>query len=296
MNRIESYGARTQGSSSPKGSVNNPYTQAEYLELKENGEWFGGYVVGLGYILYELVIIGSFSDWRSSWMDNLQEDPFCEDDECDDDVSCGDDFESCDMYGGGGHFGETSDSDPICSNEQNGLTEGQNVSIGHCLYDCMAYLSTKLQGLPFTSSDWASIYRYGYNDEGQNNSWLGTKDENDEIYGPNFVIEYHGKNYFSFYVTNFINVFFETTSNYWKKYDDVQELFDKNDESEQYVLGVVKDKTTGASFHAVILTQYDSETDKYSYFDPSGEYETSDNLIKSESVKAGIKIISSKQK
>jgi len=44
----------------PKGSLDNPYSLQEFLEILETG-WPGGYVIGLGYVAQEVVIIASGS-------------------------------------------------------------------------------------------------------------------------------------------------------------------------------------------------------------------------------------------
>lgn len=85
MTTIKRY-TKSQNSSSnnsgnntaPKGSMNNPYTEEEYKNIPEE-QWKGGYVIGMGYVLPYVDVIGSkpsqacsdnFSDsysYTSSW-------------------------------------------------------------------------------------------------------------------------------------------------------------------------------------------------------------------------------------
>ncbi len=59
--RAASYAQSAQSnSSSPKGSINNPYTMSEFNDF-ENGTWPGGYVEGLGYVAPDVNIWGSHS-------------------------------------------------------------------------------------------------------------------------------------------------------------------------------------------------------------------------------------------
>lgn len=59
--RAASYAPSAQSnSSSPKGSINNPYTMSEFNDF-ENGTWPGGYVEGLGYVAPDVNIWGSHS-------------------------------------------------------------------------------------------------------------------------------------------------------------------------------------------------------------------------------------------
>lgn len=60
---------------SPKGSMSNPYTVAEYEAIPDE-EWKGGYVEGMGYVRPTFEVIGSYpsnaysdnySDWLSDW-------------------------------------------------------------------------------------------------------------------------------------------------------------------------------------------------------------------------------------
>lgn len=63
MTKIDPYTPSVQNSSgSDKGSANNPYTQEEYEQMLDNGTWNGGYVVGIGYVLDDVVINESSND------------------------------------------------------------------------------------------------------------------------------------------------------------------------------------------------------------------------------------------
>ncbi len=59
--KAASYAPSVQSnSSSPKGSINNPYTMSEFNDF-ENGTWPGGYVEELGYVAPDVNIWGSHS-------------------------------------------------------------------------------------------------------------------------------------------------------------------------------------------------------------------------------------------
>lgn len=59
--KTAAYPASTQSNSnSPKGSINNPYTQEEF-ESFEDGTWPGGWVEGMGYVTAQVNINGSKS-------------------------------------------------------------------------------------------------------------------------------------------------------------------------------------------------------------------------------------------
>lgn len=66
MTKIKLYVTKTQSdkSSTAKGTVDNPYTEAEYESMLNNGTWQGGYVQNLGYCLKEVVVSSSYPD---SW-------------------------------------------------------------------------------------------------------------------------------------------------------------------------------------------------------------------------------------
>lgn len=62
MTKIEVYNSSSHSSDgAAKGTSSNPYTQAEFEEMVNNGTWSGGYVEGLGYCLPEIDVIGSDS-------------------------------------------------------------------------------------------------------------------------------------------------------------------------------------------------------------------------------------------
>lgn len=86
MSEIEQYNACT--SSGAKGSSSNPYSQVEFYELLDSGNWEGGYVTGMGYVTPEAVVGGSDSasgsdsdsgsdsnDFSDMWPNNPQDDP-----------------------------------------------------------------------------------------------------------------------------------------------------------------------------------------------------------------------------
>ena len=57
---MKRYQVKPQSSnSSQKGSITNPYSQEEYENMLGNGEWIGGYVSGIGYVLGEVVVTPS---------------------------------------------------------------------------------------------------------------------------------------------------------------------------------------------------------------------------------------------
>lgn len=59
--KTAAYPASTQSNNnSPKGSINNPYTQEEF-ESFEDGTWPGGWVEGMGYVIPQVNINGSRS-------------------------------------------------------------------------------------------------------------------------------------------------------------------------------------------------------------------------------------------
>lgn len=83
MSTINPYSAAPQaGNDAPKGSASNPYSQSEYQAILDNGTWSGGYVVGMGYVLPE-VVINESSDKGSDSMssdDSKDSDPYGSDD------------------------------------------------------------------------------------------------------------------------------------------------------------------------------------------------------------------------
>ena len=62
MAKIKLYIAKAQSSNSgaAKGTAENPYTEAEYEAMLNNGTWPGGYVQNLGYCMKEVVISSSY--------------------------------------------------------------------------------------------------------------------------------------------------------------------------------------------------------------------------------------------
>ena len=64
MAKIKLYIAKAQSNNSgaAKGTAENPYTEAEYEEMLNNGTWPGGYVQNLGYCMKEVVISSSYPD------------------------------------------------------------------------------------------------------------------------------------------------------------------------------------------------------------------------------------------
>jgi len=62
---------------SPKGSIDNPYTEAEFNNMCNAGTWTGGYVEGIGYCLPNAEVTAS---WSGSDFDFDSWDPFFEDD------------------------------------------------------------------------------------------------------------------------------------------------------------------------------------------------------------------------
>lgn len=64
MAKIKLYAAIPQGNDSgaSKGSSSNPYTEAEYESMLNNGTWQGGYVQDLGYVMKEDVASSSYPD------------------------------------------------------------------------------------------------------------------------------------------------------------------------------------------------------------------------------------------
>lgn len=62
MAKIKLYIAKAQSNNSgaAKGTAENPYTEAEYEEMLNNGTWPGGYVQNLGYCMKEVVISSSY--------------------------------------------------------------------------------------------------------------------------------------------------------------------------------------------------------------------------------------------
>ena len=81
MDKIKVYRvASTSGKSSPKGSLDNPYTVEEYEEYLDSGkDWPGGYVKDMGYIAADTIIVGSYpsdDSWWDSWEDSSWSDPW----------------------------------------------------------------------------------------------------------------------------------------------------------------------------------------------------------------------------
>ena len=72
MTQIKAYGSTPQssGSDAAKGSVDNPYTEAEYEALLENDTWPGGYVEGLGYCGKAVIVTASYPDSDSMGSDD----------------------------------------------------------------------------------------------------------------------------------------------------------------------------------------------------------------------------------
>ena len=67
MSIIKPYKAKSQNEgNSPKGSIDNPYSESEYNSMLDNGTWPGGYVEGLGYCLPGVDVITSMPD-SDSW-------------------------------------------------------------------------------------------------------------------------------------------------------------------------------------------------------------------------------------
>ena len=52
--------AHSNNSGAAKGTAENPYTEAEYEAMLNNGTWPGGYVQNLGYCMKEVVISSSY--------------------------------------------------------------------------------------------------------------------------------------------------------------------------------------------------------------------------------------------
>ena len=64
---------------SPKGSIDNPYTQEEFYSMCNAGIWMGGYVEGIGYCLSNVDVTASWSgsDFDSHFWDSFPwDDPF----------------------------------------------------------------------------------------------------------------------------------------------------------------------------------------------------------------------------
>lgn len=114
MSEIEQYNACT--SSGAKGSSSNPYSQDEFYELLDSGNWEGGYVTGMGYVTPEAVVGGSDSasgsdsdsgsdsnDFSDMWPNNPQDDP-------EDHTNSGNDQQN--QGGGGNGSGSGSGSGP----------------------------------------------------------------------------------------------------------------------------------------------------------------------------------------
>ena len=81
MDKIKVYRvASTSGKSSPKGSLDNPYTVEEYEEYLDSGkDWPGGYVKDMGYVAADTIIVGSYpsdDSWWDSWEDSSWSDPW----------------------------------------------------------------------------------------------------------------------------------------------------------------------------------------------------------------------------
>ena len=72
MTQIKVYSAAQQssGSDAAKGTVNNPYTEAEYEAMLENDTWPGGYVEGLGYCGKAVIVTASYPDSDSMGSDD----------------------------------------------------------------------------------------------------------------------------------------------------------------------------------------------------------------------------------
>lgn len=68
MAKIKLYIAKVQSNNSDaaKGTTDNPYTEAEYEAMLNNGTWPGGYVQNLGYCVKEVVISSTYLDSWSS--------------------------------------------------------------------------------------------------------------------------------------------------------------------------------------------------------------------------------------
>lgn len=64
MAKVKLYVATPQSSSSgaAKGTASNPYTEAEFESMLNNGTWPGGYVQNLGYVMKEVVVSSSYPD------------------------------------------------------------------------------------------------------------------------------------------------------------------------------------------------------------------------------------------
>lgn len=63
--KIKAYKISTQ-SSDAKGTVNNPYTEAEFESMLNDGTWQGGFVENRGYCAKDIVVYGSYTD-SNSW-------------------------------------------------------------------------------------------------------------------------------------------------------------------------------------------------------------------------------------
>ncbi len=124
MAKIKLYIAKAQSSNSgaAKGTAENPYTEAEYEAMLNNGTWPGGYVQNLGYCMKEVVISSSY--------------PGLSDDlEFSDDSWFSDDFDSWDFgsdpLDNSGDGGSTQPSGTGGSgNNNNGGNHGGNITSG----------------------------------------------------------------------------------------------------------------------------------------------------------------------
>jgi hypothetical protein len=135
MSEIEQYNACT--SSGAKGSSSNPYSQVEFYELLDSGNWEGGYVTGMGYVTPEAVVGGSDSasgsdsdsgsdsnDFSDMWPNNPQDDP-------EDHTNSGNDQQG--QNGGGGSTGGGSNG----TGSNNGNSSGEPEE-GNSIHDVLS--------------------------------------------------------------------------------------------------------------------------------------------------------------
>lgn len=112
---------------SPKGSIDNPYTEAEFNNMCNAGTWTGGYVEGLDYVFGNTDVTAS---WSGSNFGSDIWDSFPWDDPApwDDDPDSLDDLDSPDENQYSSNDNNTDNSNQNTSNEDEGNTQNAEAS------------------------------------------------------------------------------------------------------------------------------------------------------------------------
>lgn len=147
-----------------------------------------------------------------------------------------------------------------------------------CFFNCLEYVGKEFYNSDLTCDNYGNAYAQGHGD------YKGTGNHGDYLYGPKFLNTDNSINTETLNnLAGLTTSYFDTAASRFTMGEDVASLFQNG--NNDGVIGLINNN---GQPHAVIITGYDAQSGKYSYYDPSLSEQKENQTFDSDSLYGAI--------